>query len=60
LNSTSKQVYLQIIDKLVKNGTEGIILGCTETPLLIKQADVSVPVFDTTHIHATKVFNSVL
>ena len=45
--------YLKIIDRLVKEeGVEGIILGCTEIPLLIKQKDVSVPVFDTTAIHA--------
>lgn len=49
----TKQRYLEIIDKLNKNGgAEGIILGCTEIPLLIKQADCSVPVFDTTMIHA--------
>jgi aspartate racemase len=49
----TKQRYLEIIDKLNKNGgAEGIILGCTEIPLLIKQEDCSVPVFDTTMIHA--------
>jgi aspartate racemase len=57
LNDTSKQIYLQIIDKLIEDGAEGVILGCTEIPLLIKQEDVSVPVFDTTTIHATKAFN---
>jgi aspartate racemase len=34
-----------------EEGVEGVILGCTEIPLLIKQQDVSVPVFDTTAIH---------
>jgi aspartate racemase len=48
----TKQRYLQIIDKLNRNGAEGIILGCTEIPLLIKQEDCSVPVYDTTMIHA--------
>ncbi len=48
----TKQRYLQIIDRLSKEGAEGIILGCTEIPLLIKQDDCSVPVFDTTMIHA--------
>ncbi|WP_445736976.1 aspartate/glutamate racemase family protein [Mariniflexile sp.] len=57
LLDASKQIYLQIMDKLVEEGAEGVILGCTEIPLLIKQADVSVPVFDTTTIHATKAFN---
>jgi len=49
----SKEQYIQIIDRLVKEeGAEGVILGCTEIPLLVKQEDVSVPVFDTTQIHA--------
>lgn len=49
----SKERYVQIINRLVKEeGAEGVILGCTEIPLLVKQEDVSVPVFDTTAIHA--------
>ena len=47
-----KMQYLQIIQSLVKNGAEGVILGCTEIPILIKQEDCDVPVFDTTFIHA--------
>ena len=48
----SKEQYMRIIDRLVKEeGVEGVILGCTEIPLLIKQQDVNVPVFDTTAIH---------
>ena len=46
-----KQQYLQIINSLIERGAEGIILGCTEIPILIKQADCTVPVFDTTLIH---------
>lgn len=57
LNPVSKEKYLNIINKLIKNGAEGIILGCTEIPLLIHQEDVSVPTFDTTKIHATAAFN---
>jgi aspartate racemase len=50
--NSSKQRYIQIINRLVdEEGAEGVILGCTEIPLLIKQEDVSVPVFDTTAIH---------
>lgn len=56
LNDASKQIYLQIIEKLIEDGAEGVILGCTEIPLLINQSDVSTPVFDTTTIHATKSF----
>ena len=47
-----KMEFLQIIGSLVESGAEGIILGCTEIPILIKQEDCSVPVFDTTFIHA--------
>ncbi len=47
-----KQQYLQIIDTLIKQGAEGVILGCTEIPILIKQQDCPVPVFDTAFIHA--------
>lgn len=56
LLNTSKKAYLEIMEKLVNEGAEGIILGCTEIPLLIKQSDLSVPVFDTTTIHATMAF----
>lgn len=52
LNPASKEKYIVIINELIKNGAEGIILGCTEIPLLIHQKDVSVPVFDTTKIHS--------
>ncbi len=48
----SKTRFKKIIRNLVSNGAEGIILGCTEIPLLINQEDVEVPVFDTTTIHA--------
>jgi aspartate racemase len=48
----TKERYLQIIDKLITKGAKGIILGCTEIPLLINEADVSVPIFDTAKIHA--------
>jgi len=48
----TKKKYLDIIDKLTKQGAEGIVFGCTEIPLLLKQSDCSVPVFDTATIHA--------
>lgn len=56
LTVESKASYLKIIEKLVKQGAAGVILGCTEIPLLIKQNDVDVPVFDTTTIHANAAF----
>jgi len=52
IKQSSKDKYLEIIRNLTLRGAEGIILGCTETPILIKQEDVEVPVFDTTTIHA--------
>jgi aspartate racemase len=52
IKSNSKQRYRDIIRRLVKEGAEGIILGCTEIGLLINQEDSPVPLFDTTEIHA--------
>ena len=57
LSDSSKKAYQTIINKLQNRGAEGAILGCTEIPLLIKQNDVDLPIFDTTTIHATKAFN---
>ncbi|MBS7232967.1 aspartate/glutamate racemase family protein [Flavobacterium psychroterrae] len=48
----TKQRYLAIANQLIKEGAEGIILGCTEIPLVIKPEDLLVPVFDTTLIHS--------
>jgi len=49
----SKARFIQIINRLVEEeGAQGVILGCTEIPLLIKQEDVKVPIFDTMKIHA--------
>ena len=52
INSNSKKKFLEIVDKLRNKGAEGIILGCTEIGLLIKNADTDVPLFDTAIIHA--------
>ncbi|MEG2254768.1 MAG: aspartate/glutamate racemase family protein [Vagococcus sp.] len=54
IKQTSKETYLHIIEKMIGEGVEGVILGCTEIGLLIKQSDVAVPVFDTTLIHSQK------
>jgi aspartate racemase len=48
----TKKRYLEIIEDLINNGAEGIILGCTEIPLVIQQSDVSVPTFDTALLHS--------
>jgi len=54
INDESRMKFKQIIGNLEKRGAEGVILGCTEIPSLIKQNDVKIPVFDTTLIHAEK------
>ncbi|MEN2412716.1 aspartate/glutamate racemase family protein [Flavobacterium mesophilum] len=48
----TKKRYLEISNELISKGAEGIILGCTEIPLVIKPEDVSVPIFDTALIHS--------
>jgi aspartate racemase len=52
IKETSRAEFLKIISKLVENGAQGVILGCTEIGLLVKAEDCSVPVFDTTQLHA--------
>jgi len=52
INQPSKNKYNKIINKLVEDGAEGIILGCTEIGLLVKKEDSNVPLFDTAKIHA--------
>ncbi len=48
----SKDAFREIIAKLETRGAQGIILGCTEIPLIVKQADYIIPLFDTTALHA--------
>lgn len=60
INQDSKQKYIKIADELIARGAEGIILGCTEIPMLIDQSNFSVPVFDTTKIHAEAIVNFIL
>jgi aspartate racemase len=50
--TASKAEYVRIMRQLIADGAEGIILGCTEIMLLVGQQDSSVPVFDTTTLHA--------
>ncbi len=52
INEESKDRYIKIINSLASNGAQGIVLGCTEIPLLIKQEDIDIPLFDTTTIHS--------
>jgi aspartate racemase len=52
IHERSRQRYMRIVEGLAQRGAEGVILGCTEITLLIGPADVTIPVFDTTEIHA--------
>ena len=52
INPESKTKYLEIIKKLEKEGAEGVILGCTEIGMLVKEGDTDIPLFDTAVIHA--------
>lgn len=54
IKDESRKQYQAIIQKLKEEGAEGVILGCTEIPLLISQNDSILPIFDTTKIHAEK------
>jgi aspartate racemase len=48
----SKRAYLEVIQELAERGAQGVILGCTEIGLLVKEADSPLPLFDTAAIHA--------
>jgi aspartate racemase len=52
LRDSSRAEYRRIIGRLVANGAQAVILGCTEISLLVAADDASVPLFDTTQIHA--------
>ena len=52
ISAQSKAAYLRIISELSNKGAQGIILGCTEIGILVKQSDTTVPLFDTALIHA--------
>lgn len=51
-SDASRQYYLSVMDKLAKQGAEGVIFGCTEIGLLVPADESPIPVFDTTAIHA--------
>ena len=54
IKDESRRKFLEVIDAMAAQGAQGVILGCTEIGLLVKQADTALPVFDTTQIHAAK------
>jgi len=60
IRDESRAGFAAIIDKLAARGAEGVILGCTEIPLLISETDAALPLFDTTAVHAEAVLHSAL
>jgi aspartate racemase len=52
IRDASRDTFVRIINDLMGRGAEGVILGCTEIPLLVRKEDVGIPLFDTTEIHA--------
>lgn len=60
IREDSRESYLRVIDGMRERGVQGIILGCTEIGLLIKQRHLSLPIFDTAEIHARKAVETAL
>ena len=57
IREPSRAAYVAIIHKLAERGAQGVILGCTEIPLLVSEADAGLPLFDTTLLHAEAALN---
>jgi len=60
VRDVSRAGFVEVIDRLVARGVEGVILGCTEIPLLVSAMDVTVPLFDSTVIHAEAALSAAL
>ncbi|MCL4131597.1 UNVERIFIED_CONTAM: hypothetical protein GTU68_055895 [Idotea baltica] len=56
----SRSAYLDVVDRLIERGAEGIIAGCTEIELLLSEGDVTVPYFRTAHLHAIAAVDAAL
>lgn len=56
----SKAYVLEVINDMIAQGAKGVVLGCTEFPLMIHQEDLQIPIFDTTKIHALAGVNYIL
>lgn len=52
IRDASREMFVEIVDRLAQRGAEAVVLGCTEIPLLINEADAGMPLLDTTVIHA--------
>jgi len=53
----TKAGYLEVIDRLHESGAEGVVLGCTEIPLLLQPEEINIPSFDTTELHCIAAIN---
>ena len=60
VSNESKKKFIGYSNELIERGAEGIILGCTEIPMLIGKEDFKLPVFDTTKIHVESIINFAL
>lgn len=60
IDPVSREAYLETVTSLSERGAQAVILGCTEIGLLIRQADTSVPLYDTTEIHAAQAVEQAL
>ncbi|WP_319562030.1 aspartate/glutamate racemase family protein [Marispirochaeta sp.] len=57
---SSREYLIRTAGRLIEQGAEGVILGCTELPLMVKASDLPVPVLDTMELHAEKAFYTAL
>lgn len=60
IRDDSRAAYVRIIEEMAARGAQGVILGCTEIPLLVRPQDVALPLFDTTQIHAEAALNAAI
>ena len=60
ITEESRRIVLDIIEELHQDGAEGVILGCTELPFLIRPEDISLPLYESTAIHAQKALSLAL
>lgn len=60
VTSSSKDFVLKCIQEMVDQGAEGVILGCTEFPILIQSSDIDIPIFDTVNVHSDAAVDFIL
>lgn len=60
IRDESRREYVRIIQQLAQSGAQGVILGCTEIPLLVSESDAGLPLFDTTQLHAEAALNKAI